>query len=141
MKATVYTAICICLSSMIGATVQAEDIVKPYSFTNGTPADAEQVNQNFDALYQKVNELQAEVNALNSAAGQWPDGSYCILQGSYSCPIGFTRFFSGIRAINTYSTSGSYLTPGGYGGTGVGLHNAGNTPPYNVDFTLSMCCK
>ena len=41
-------------------------ITKPYTFRDGTSADAEQVNANFDLLYQKINELSAKFAKLES---------------------------------------------------------------------------
>jgi hypothetical protein len=36
-------------------------VVKPYTFTSGTPAKAAEVNANFDTLYQQINVLKAIV--------------------------------------------------------------------------------
>jgi peptidyl-prolyl cis-trans isomerase A (cyclophilin A) len=43
---------------------QAEDLVKPHDFSAGQPARAAEVNANFDALYQALNEARAQIEAL-----------------------------------------------------------------------------
>ncbi len=42
---------------LVPLTIWATTITKPYTFTSGTPAVASQVNDNFDVLYSKINEL------------------------------------------------------------------------------------
>ncbi len=60
------------LSSLIvmlflASLAMAEDTVtKPHTFSAGMPASAEEVNDNFDILYDKINALSAEVAALKS---------------------------------------------------------------------------
>jgi hypothetical protein len=44
------------------STAQAEQITKPYTFEAGQPAKANEVNQNFDVLYNKLNEMDQYVN-------------------------------------------------------------------------------
>lgn len=49
----------------------AEQIVKPHTFTAGTPASATEVNNNFDTLFNQSNKVGSEVNidSLNGRVG------------------------------------------------------------------------
>jgi len=47
---------------MLPYSAHADTIVKPHDFKAGTPADADQVNANFDTLYDQVNKVGAAVN-------------------------------------------------------------------------------
>ncbi len=74
-----------------------ETLTKPYNFSPGTTASSGQVNANFDALYQKINELSARVATLESGSGgSLPPADYdsdWILVGpgnTYKKKIGFT---------------------------------------------------
>ena len=44
------------------ASTQAETITKPHTFTDGTPAQASEVNANFDTVYDQVNKVGTEVH-------------------------------------------------------------------------------
>ncbi len=74
-----------------------ETLTKPYNFSPGTTASSGQVNANFDALYQKINELSARVATLESGSGgSLPPADYdsdWIFVGpgnTYKKEIGFT---------------------------------------------------
>jgi len=47
-----------------GTSLAVEPVTKSYTFSAGTAAKASEVNQNFDELYSKVNELVTAVNNL-----------------------------------------------------------------------------
>jgi len=62
---------------LLASLTLAGDITKPYTFSPDTPASSAQVNADFDALYQKINELSAKVEALESGnAGKLPPADY-----------------------------------------------------------------
>lgn len=46
---------------------------KPYNFANGTPADANQVNSDFDTLYNLVN---GNLDQSNFKPGAFPQGVF-----------------------------------------------------------------
>jgi hypothetical protein len=51
-------------SAVIGVTILHSDlsvVIKPYTFSAGTPAKAAEVNADFDMLYQQINVLKAIV--------------------------------------------------------------------------------
>jgi len=41
-----------------------EQLIKPHTFVSGTPARASQVNENFDILYEQINRISSEVEAI-----------------------------------------------------------------------------
>jgi len=45
-------------------TLFAAPISKPHTFISGTPALSSEMNDDFDTLYTKVNELDARISAL-----------------------------------------------------------------------------
>ena len=69
---------------LLASLTLAGNITKPYTFAPDTPASSAQVNANFDALYNKVNELSAKndelsakVTALETGnAGKLPPADY-----------------------------------------------------------------
>ena len=60
MKKTIPLSVAGCVLLSFGLA-QAEQIVKPHSFTNGTPALAEEVNADFDTVYGQVNKVGAAI--------------------------------------------------------------------------------
>ena len=48
----------------------------PYTFVNGQPADANQVNANFDALVAAIDALTARVDALEASTSESLAGNY-----------------------------------------------------------------
>src|SRR5690242_7983181 len=44
----------------------AGSIVKPYTFTNGSTADANQVNADFDTVYSQTNKNTANISSLST---------------------------------------------------------------------------
>lgn len=61
------------------ATAQ-DKLEKPYTFYPYTSASAGEVNANFDVLYEKINELSAEIAELKSNTAS--DVIYCSKSGS-----------------------------------------------------------
>ena len=45
------------ISFMTATVVRGDTISKPYTFSNGTIAEAGQVNDNFDTVYNQVNKI------------------------------------------------------------------------------------
>ena len=43
-----------------------DTIAKPHTFVPGTPAKASEVNQNLDVLYQTINDMACEIEALKT---------------------------------------------------------------------------
>lgn len=52
----------------------AETITKPHDFTSGTIIKSSQVNENFDALYDKMNEILQRLGALENPSASLTDG-------------------------------------------------------------------
>jgi len=88
---------------LLASLTLAGNITKPYTFAPDTPASSAQVNADFDALYNKINELSAKndelsakVTALESSAGKLPPADYdsgwfdVAAGNSYEKQIGFT---------------------------------------------------
>ena len=50
----------------LAGEVGAETITKPHNFTSGTTIRSSQVNENFDVLYQRINEMQQQIDRLRS---------------------------------------------------------------------------
>ncbi len=71
-----FKAIFFLIAMLLSANFAAAQtsITKPYNFSAGTTASSSQVNANFDKLYQKVNELSAEI--ANLKAGSLPVPNY-----------------------------------------------------------------
>ncbi|MBU0657179.1 MAG: hypothetical protein KJ914_18815, partial [Gammaproteobacteria bacterium] len=60
-------AVFLCVLSCVifatsSAPTLADTIVKPNTFTAGTPANADEVNANFDTVYDQVNKVGAAIN-------------------------------------------------------------------------------
>lgn len=54
--------LCACCTFFAWAAVAvAGSITKPYTFANGAPADANQVNANFDTVYQQTNRNSSDI--------------------------------------------------------------------------------
>jgi hypothetical protein len=92
----VFSVLTAILLSVSFATAQ-ETVTKPYTFSPNTTASAGEVNANFDTLYQKINELSAEIAELKSAGvGTLPAPDYdsdWVFVGTgntYKKEIGFT---------------------------------------------------
>jgi len=64
MKTIIITISCIIQIIFLSAFANAEDILKPYTFTNGTTADATQVNANFDTVYSRTNNNTRDISTL-----------------------------------------------------------------------------
>jgi hypothetical protein len=52
--------------TLLFQVVKAEQIPKPFTFSAGTPARASEVNANFDALFTKINQLDAALTSANA---------------------------------------------------------------------------
>lgn len=61
----------ICLAFILTGTASAaaETISKPYTFSNNTTADAEEVNANFDQIYNQMNKLGSVVTISHNNLG------------------------------------------------------------------------
>lgn len=58
----------VCLA-LVPVTAYAAQISAPFAFVNGTVADANQVNANFDALVSESNDQDTRIGALETASG------------------------------------------------------------------------
>ncbi len=109
----------------------ASPLVKPFDFTDGTIISASQMNQNFDVLYAKVNELDQK----------WPEGSYCILANG-SCPAGFSRAQGHIMAIRNFAADDAYLRQANFGDSYIHCHGScGQFPDNYAELSMTTCCK
>lgn len=77
--------VCACFTFMALATVAvAGNISKPYTFSNGGTADANQVNANFDTIYQQTNVNSANIaTAVKSVKFRNVTASYAYNAGNY----------------------------------------------------------
>jgi len=76
MKQKILSSSILCLFIVFLLAVNmsmADSITKPNIFANGSPADADQVNANFDTVYNKVNALDTEKQ--NRVTGTCAEGS------------------------------------------------------------------
>lgn len=107
--------------TLVPITIWAASITKPYTFTAGSAAVASQVNDNFDALFTKVNELDTRATALETK------NDYAVFQQVHSanvadggCTAGawYTRGLNTTQGIQgtSISRSGNQVTlnPGTY---------------------------
>jgi hypothetical protein len=53
--------------TVLTTAIASDTIQKPHTFSPGTPAKASEVNENFDALYEKINVLSTEVRELKAS--------------------------------------------------------------------------
>ena len=72
---------------------------------------------------------------------KWPDGSYCILRGSTSCPAHFNQIDSKLHALSVYDKTSTNINGARFGSSSIGLHNSGNSAKWYGDINLSVCCK
>ncbi|MBF0621749.1 MAG: hypothetical protein HQL54_07445 [Magnetococcales bacterium] len=95
-------------------TLWAETLTKPYTFTNGNAADADQVNANFDDLYAAINTLKEQLADKADSEKQLSMSLNDQLLGS----VDFTTFNtftyltspSGYRAMIGFSEGVYYLS-------------------------------
>ena len=64
MKKTL-NVLAIAIVFALTGTANAEDLTVPHTFSPGTTIKSSEVNENFLALYQKINEMQATINRLS----------------------------------------------------------------------------
>ncbi|SEH08904.1 hypothetical protein [Candidatus Venteria ishoeyi] len=76
-------------------------------FENGTTANADTVNANFKTLLDKVNTLQAQVNAASPAQGSGTGYTTYVRWGRKSCPGDAALVYKG------YVAGGHHTQPGG----------------------------
>jgi len=112
---------------LLYGSAQADTIVKPNTFSAGTPADADQVNANFDTVYDQVNKVGAAITvdgANNVGIGTTtPAGELHVTKPQVMSPVVFTGIGQNDIAIDD----------SGYSGTGttsyaVRIQNPGPTP-------------
>jgi len=91
----VFCLIAVLVSASFAAA--QDTLTKPYNFSPGTTASSGQVNANFDALYQKINELSGKVAALEAGGGgslppaDYDSGWFDVAPGiTYKKSVGFT---------------------------------------------------
>lgn len=90
------------------------NIVKTYSFVNGQPADATQVNQNFDDIIDGVGDISAAGHALiddaNAAAQLATLGTAAYSEGMWTPVLNdFTIVGSAPAAMGTYKRIGNMV--------------------------------
>jgi len=79
-----FVSICAVLSS---SWLLAESITKPHTFSAGSTAVSSEVNNNFDVLYQKVNELDSKIGTSSGI----PAGCIIMWSGdANTIPAGWT---------------------------------------------------
>ena len=59
--------------SVFSVTASAGELVKPHTFATGETVRASDFNENFDALYSRMNELVVLLDALKSPGSQFTD--------------------------------------------------------------------
>jgi len=85
MKTSVITICGIIQVIFITAFAVAANITKPNTFTNGTTADASQVNANFDTAYGQINKNTANISTLaTSVANAFTGLSTRIVTNGYA---------------------------------------------------------
>jgi cyclophilin family peptidyl-prolyl cis-trans isomerase len=94
----------------------ADELVKPYDFTPGAPASANQVNSNFDALFDRVNALQQTLDELQQRVDALsPENSVEVL---FTTNYGnFSVALDAARAPVTVANFLAYVDAGFYDGT------------------------
>jgi microcystin-dependent protein len=126
----------------IASQAQAENVTKPYTFTSGTTASASQVNANFDALFNAINQGSSALPAgaiimWSGSASQIPTG-WAICDGSNGTPDLRDRFIV---------VAGGNYTAGNTGGTNTNDLNHSHTVnnhTHHIDVTFTNCtgdCK
>jgi hypothetical protein len=114
---------------MKGNTTQAEQITKPYNFQAGEPAKAKEVNENFDVLYNKVNQMNKPI-IWSGGCGNDGNGSlvYCTDNTDFNTAQGylqttnegiFTVLVSGFYRINAFANY--HFEPGSGKVVGISL--------------------
>jgi hypothetical protein len=83
------------------AAARAANLVLPFTFTNGTVADANQVNQNFASVATQTDHLRQQVEVVNECAFQPREGA-----DQRQCGFG-----NGGAFITTPSSSGGMVAP------------------------------
>ena len=88
------------------------------------------------------NDMVDKLIDLDSRAGSWPAGSYCIFMGGGSCPTGFTQRTGYMRAISLYNGSSSYINQVTFGNSNIRCHGAcGQYGSWTGELNLNICCK
>jgi len=95
------------------ATASADTIVKPNTFTAGTPADADQVNANFDTVYDQVNKVGAAINVDqptgNVGIGMAPTANKLDVNGAVSA-TSFSGDGTGITGVTASGVDWANVT-------------------------------
>jgi len=132
---------------LLASLTLAGNITKPYTFAPDTPASSAQVNADFDALYQKVNELSAKndelsakVTALESSAGKLSPADYdsgwfdVAVGNTYEKKIGFTGLPRLVTAYHKHP-NGQILS---WGLTSESFTNPNNDRIYKAGIILDF---
>lgn len=139
---------CAVLATAIGPlTVIAGQLTLPHSFTNGTKADAEEVNSNFDALRDAFNATSGRLGPLAA----WNDGPLPTTSTCQGKVIGEVWLFGGnfapqgtvfargqLLVISQYTWLFSVLGTwyGGDGRTNFGVPDLRGLEPEGVSYVI-----
>jgi hypothetical protein len=139
---------CAVLATVIGPlTGIAGQVTLPHSFTNGTKADAEEVNSNFDSLRDAFNATSGRLGPLASwNEGPLPTTSTCqgkligevwLFAGSFA-PQGTVFARGQLLEIDDYSSLYSVLGTwyGGDGRTNFGVPDLRGLEPEGVSYVI-----
>lgn len=145
-----------------GSYLLAVSITKPHTFTSGTTISSQQINANFDALYTKVNELDARVTELESGGKSWRliceititstttsfnTNTYgCILNGNTDVEYNIIVKIKSSAAGNSHllirpnndTITGNYLMRGMFSDGGAPAADSANYGGLFVGFTNSL---
>ncbi len=98
---------------LIPLSFLAATIVKPHTFNDGDVLSAAKLNENFDALYTKVNELDAKLNAadevvcLAASDSNVPNTLNCSSGKKFVTPVFGGKFYDSTYAnCNNVQASG-----------------------------------